>query len=134
MLALPDRRLLLDPVDDMTVGDISLAAVGRSRDDHYRRLPDFHPTDPMLSYRDGQIPPLPRLGQDLRDHLLRQRHMRLIFQKSNLFPLIAFPHLATEQYYRPGGRMMPPSQQSHQVDRLIHHTPGRPDTPRRRSR
>src|SRR6202034_4282769 len=51
ILALPDRRLMLDAVNNMPVGRISLTAVGRSRDDHHRRFPNLHAADPMLSDR-----------------------------------------------------------------------------------
>jgi len=129
MLTLPDRRLLLDPVNNMTIRYIRFAAVSRCRNDHNRGLPDLHPADPMLSDRNPQAPSLPCLSQDLRDHFFRHRHMRLIFQKSNCPPFIALPHIATEQYYRPGGRMMSPRKKPDQVDRLILYARSIPSIP-----
>src|SRR5882757_3989858 len=78
--AFPDRDLMFDPVDDMTVSLIRLSTMGGSRNNYYGRFTDGNPSCPVLGNGQLQMPFLPGLRQYLMDHRSSQRSVSLIFK------------------------------------------------------
>src|ERR1700754_2746332 len=118
MFAFPDWGFVFDPVDDITVGSISLATMGRSRDHDNSRITHSHLPNTMLRYCNMQLPFLAGRLQYLFYKLCSQRRIRFVFEKIDCLAPVAVPHFSAEEDNSPRTGMMGAGQQPHDIQRI----------------
>ncbi len=118
ILAFPDRRFVLDTVDDIAVGGISFAAMRRCSDDQHRGFANRHPPRTMTGKSRFQSPFRSGFLQDGGHHFAGHAFVGFVFEISHLSSMAVITGFAAKQHYGARSRVMRSCQHSRHINRL----------------